>query len=371
LDWRFGALEKVVMAAARNLWSGRRVFITGHTGFKGSWLSLWLQKLGADVRGYALAPSTTPSMFDIAGVTRGMRSVIGDVRDLGRLTKEIAEFKPEVVFHLAAQSLVRPSYEDPVGTYATNVMGTVHVLEAIRSTPGVRAAVVVTSDKCYENNEWAWGYRESDPMGGFDPYSNSKGCAELVTSAYRRSFFTSTSHSQGVPAVASGRAGNVIGGGDWAHDRLVPDFIRAMSGSEAICLRNPGAQRPWQHVLEPLSGYLLLAERLMSENGQTYGSGWNFGPRDDDAIPVASLVEKLAKLWGDGATYTIDKNPQPHEATFLKLDCSRARASLGWQPRLSVDLALAWTVEWHKAHLQGKDMLAMTISQIERFSSAA
>lgn len=362
-------MEEMVIRQAS--WSGKRVFVTGHTGFKGSWLALWLQALGADVLGYSLAPPTEPNMFEAASVAQGMRTIIGDVRDLEKLATAMAEFRPEAVFHLAAQSLVRPSYSDPVGTYATNVMGTVHVLEAIRSAGSVRAAVIVTSDKCYENNEWVWGYRESDPMGGYDPYSNSKGCSELVTSAYRQSFFASEVEEGRGTAVASARAGNVIGGGDWAADRLVPDFVRAMSKGELIRIRNPGAQRPWQHVLEPLSGYLLLAERLIERDGRKFASGWNFGPRDDDAVPVATLVRKMAALWGEGAAYTVDTSLQPHEASFLKLDCSRARAMLGWQPRMDIDSALAWTVEWHKAKQGGANMREVSSAQIDRFAAMA
>jgi len=353
------------------IWSGRKVFVTGHTGFKGGWLALWLQQMGADIQGYALEPPARPSMFEVAGVGRGLHSTIGDIRDLEKLASQMAQFKPEVVFHLAAQPLVRPSYSDPVGTYSTNVMGTVHVLEAIRRVGSVEAAVVVTSDKCYENSEWVWGYRETDPMGGFDPYSNSKGCTELVTAAYRRSFFSpGATDARGMP-LASARAGNVIGGGDWATDRLVPDFIRAMTRQESIRVRNPHAQRPWQHVLEPLGGYLLLAERLLSAGGQRYASGWNFGPNDSDAIPVSALVEKLTSLWGPGAAFAIDAGEHLHEAALLKLDCSKAHALLGWQPRLNVDTALAWTVEWHKEMQAGANMREVTMAQIARFQSLA
>ena len=350
-------------------WSGRKVLVTGHTGFKGGWLALWLQKLGAEVVGYALEPATRPSLFETAGVAKGMRSIFGDVRDPQKLTKLVSEFQPEIVFHLAAQSLVRPSYADPVGTYSTNVMGTVHVLEAVRLAGSVKAAVIVTSDKCYENNEWVWGYRETDPMGGFDPYSNSKGCAELVTAAYRQSFFPPSRDKPARTGIASARAGNVIGGGDWSADRLVPDFIRAMSGQEAIRVRNPNAQRPWQHVLEPLGGYLVLAEKLSGAQSEKYASGWNFGPSDADAIPVGAIVQKLSTLWGPGASFTIDSGEYPHEASFLKLDCSKARAHLGWQPRIGVDTALAWTVEWHKSMLSGASMRAVTEAQIARFES--
>lgn len=361
------ALEEMVMAP--NSWSGRRVFLTGHTGFKGSWLALWLQELGAEVLGYSLPPPTQPSLFEIAQVDKRMRTLYADVRDLQKLSSAMTEFKPEVVFHLAAQSLVKASYIDPVATYAINTMGTVHVLEAIRATASVRAAVIVTSDKCYENNEWAWGYRESDPMGGYDPYSNSKGCAELVTSAYRRSFFSPAGKDRHRAALASARAGNVIGGGDWAADRLVPDFIRAMSKGELIRVRNPRAQRPWQHVLEPLHGYLLLAERLLKADGQSYASGWNFGPNEDDAIEVARLVDKLAALWGEGAAASMDSAPKAHEAMHLKLDSSRARGLLGWRPVMNIDAALAWTVDWHKALAAASDMRKFTVSQINRFST--
>ena len=351
------------------LWSGRRVFITGHTGFKGAWLALWLQEAGAEILGYALAPPWRPNLFESAEVGKGMRTILADIRDLDKLSRSMKEFKPEVVLHLAAQSLVRPSYADPVGTYATNVMGTVHLLEAIRSSESVRAAIVVTSDKCYENNEWVWGYRESDPMGGYDPYSNSKGCAELVTAAYRQSYFSEDAGNARGVALASARAGNVIGGGDWAIDRLVPDFIRAMSKGEAIRVRNPAAQRPWQHVLEPLNGYIALAERLLAKDGQKYASGWNFGPSDTDAIPVVDVVKKLTSLWGADASYSVDAGHHPHEAVFLKLDCSKARALLGWHPRLDVDSALAWTVEWHKAMNAGAAMRAVTASQITNFQA--
>lgn len=370
MDGRCRALEDLVITP--DDWSGRRVFLTGHTGFKGGWLALWLQKRGAEVLGFSLEPRAQPSIFEIAEVGKGMRTILGDIRDLQTLSTAMTEFKPEVVFHLAAQSLVRPSYADPVGTFATNVMGTVHVLEAIRSAGSVKAVVIVTSDKCYENNEWAWGYRESDAMGGHDPYSSSKGCTELVTAAYRRSFFSPAGTDvHGLPVVASARAGNVIGGGDWATDRLVPDFIRAMSKGEIIRIRNPAAQRPWQHVLEPLSGYILLAGRLLESDGQKYATGWNFGPRDDDAIPVAALVQKLTSLWGAKAAYAFDTDAQPHEASFLKLDCSRAHALLGWRPRLNVESALAWTVEWHKAMSEGANMREVVAMQIARFEATA
>ncbi len=348
------------------LWRGKRVLVTGHTGFKGSWLSLWLQQLGADVSGFALDPPSTPSLFDLAQVAEGMTSTRGDVRDLDRLQKVFNEHRPQVVFHLAAQSLVRPSYENPVDTYATNVMGTVHVLEASRRTEGVEAVVVVTSDKCYENREWLWPYRENEAMGGHDPYSNSKGCAELVTSAYRRSFF-----AEG-PAVASARAGNVIGGGDWARDRLIPDLVRGMVDEDAIHIRSPQAIRPWQHVLEALSGYLVLTERLI-EFGADYAEGWNFGPDDRDARPVGWIVERLAAHWQrameEEVQWSVDPGPHPHEAHLLKLDSSKAHHRLGWRPRLSLDTCLEWIVEWTRAYRLGGDLRALCEAQIQRYAS--
>lgn len=345
----------------RGFWAGKRVLLTGHTGFKGSWLALWLSAMGARVAGYALAPSTRPSLWQFIEHS-GIASTIADVRDQRALLDACADFRPEIVLHLAAQALVRASYADPVGTYATNVMGTVHLLEAVRRTPGVRAVVVVTSDKCYENREWVWGYRESEPMGGRDPYSNSKGCAELVTAAYRASFFD---HLGGV-AVASARAGNVIGGGDWAADRIVPDMIRAATAGEPVRIRNPNAVRPWQHVLEPLSGYLQLAERLYGASAE-HAEGWNFGPTDDDAVPVATIVSTVARLWGPSMTWSADAGPHPHEAHYLKLDSSKARSRLGWRPRLGLVSALEWTVEWYKNHSKGDDAVALTLAQIERY----
>ncbi|MEI6719873.1 MAG: CDP-glucose 4,6-dehydratase [Betaproteobacteria bacterium] len=359
-----------MVAPTVNCWKGKRVLVTGHTGFKGGWLSLWLQKNGADVLGYALAPPTNPSLFESANVARGMQSVIGDIRDYDAVAKVMAGFRPEVVFHLAAQSLVIPSYADPIGTYATNVMGTVHLLEAARVAANPRAFVVVTSDKCYENSEWVWGYRESDPMGGRDPYSNSKGCAELVTAAFRQSYFSAPAAAASpTMALASARAGNVIGGGDWATDRLVPDFIRAMGKGEAIRVRRPKATRPWQHVLEPLSGYIRLAERLLGRDSAGFASGWNFGPAEADTMSVADLVQILCARWGADASFTLDEGDHPHEAMLLKLDCSKSRALLGWRPRLGVNSAIAWTVDWHKAQHTGADMRAFTLSQIEQFES--
>lgn len=345
-----------------NFWHGKRVLLTGHTGFKGSWLSLWLQSLGAEIQGLALAPPTLPSLFVEAHVGAGMASTIGDIRDYETVRACMAAFGPEIVIHMAAQPLVRLSYSDPVATYATNVMGTVHVLEAARHAGSVRAIVNVTTDKCYENREWVWGYREDEPMGGYDPYSNSKGCSELVTSAYRRSFF----QLSGI-ALASARAGNVIGGGDWAADRLVPDALRAFERGEPVVIRNPNATRPWQHVLEPLSGYLALAERLYTE-GQTWAEGWNFGPLDEDAQPVWWIVERLVNDWGRGASWRLDGGEHPHEARYLKLDISKARQRLGWQPRWSLAKALEQINGWHRAYLQRADMRDATLRQIAAFS---
>jgi len=352
-------------------WRGKRVLLTGHTGFKGSWLSLWLQSMGAQVVGYALAPPTEPSLFEVAGVGAGMTSVIGDIRDLEHLRAVFAEHKPEIVIHMAAQPLVRYSYAEPVETYSTNVMGTVNLLEAVRGTPGVKAVVNVTTDKCYENREWAWGYRENEAMGGYDPYSSSKGCAELVTAAYRNSFFNSaTFNVKHSTAIASARAGNVIGGGDWAEDRLIPDIMRAITQGRSVTIRNPHAIRPWQHVLEPLSGYLKLAQKLYEE-GAAYAEGWNFGPNDEDAKPVQWIVEQLTQSWGEGASWLLDGGEHPHEAHYLKLDCSKAKGRLDWHPRWHLDEALKRIVDWQKQYLYGRDMRAVTIEQIDLYLKTA
>ncbi len=349
-------------------WRGKRVFVTGHTGFKGSWLSLWLQQLGADVTGYALSPPTNPSLFEVAKVEGGMRSIIADIRDADALAKAMREAKPDIVIHMAAQPLVRYSYQNPVETYATNVMGTVHLLEAVRQTDTVRAVVIVTSDKCYENKEWPWGYRENEPMGGYDPYSNSKGCAELVTAAYRNSYFNPAKHSEHGVAVGSGRAGNVIGGGDWAQDRLIPDILRAIEAGRPVHIRSPHAIRPWQHVLEPLSGYLALAEKLFTD-GTAYAEGWNFGPADEDAKPVQWIVEQLTTQWGQGASWQLDSKPQPHEAHYLKLDCSKARAKLGWHSCWNLQTALQSIIHWHKQALSGDNMQMVSLRQIAEYQT--
>ncbi len=344
-------------------WRGKRVLVTGHTGFKGGWLALWLQRGGADVTGLALDPPTQPSFFDLARVGGSIRDLRGDIRDPDAVAKAFAQGRPEIVIHMAAQSLVRRSYEDPVETYDTNVMGTVRVLEGVRAASGVRVALVVTSDKCYENREWIWGYRENDPMGGFDPYSSSKGCAELVTAAYRNSYFRDKA-----TALASARAGNVIGGGDWGRDRLLPDAVRAFAAGRALEIRNSRAVRPWQHVLEPLSGYLLLAEKLWHE-GAALAEGWNFGPAEDDTRTVEDVVGLFAGHWGAGARWQHAQGAQPHEAHHLRLDCAKAGARLGWRRRLALDTALAWTAEWYRAWQEGADVRSLSLEQIDRYDA--
>lgn len=352
----------------QSFWADKTVLLTGHTGFKGSWLSLWLQSMGARVVGYSLPPPTTPSLFAAANVAEGMTGLDGDVRDFLALSKAFDRHQPEIVIHMAAQSLVRYSYTNPVDTYSTNVMGTVHLMEAARQAGCVRAIVNVTSDKCYENREWVWGYRENEPMGGYDPYSNSKGCAELVASAYRSSFFNPEDFAKHGVALASARAGNVIGGGDWADDRLIPDIMRAIVEGRAVNIRNPHAIRPWQHVLEPLSGYLMLAQKLW-EDGAAYGEGWNFGPNDEDAKPVSWIVDRLTKEWGDGASWVLDDGDHPHEAHYLKLDCSKARSRLDWHPRWRLEETLTAIIDWHHAYQDGNDMREMTLRQIEKYSA--
>jgi CDP-glucose 4,6-dehydratase len=349
-------------------WQGKRVLLTGHTGFKGSWLSLWLQWMGAQVTGYALAPPTNPSLFEMAEVAQGMTSVIGDIRDLAKLQAVFAEHQPEIVIHMAAQPLVRYSYQNPVETYATNVMGTVHLLEAVRNTPGVKAVVNITTDKCYENREWVWGYRENEPMGGFDPYSNSKGCAELVSAAYRSSFFNADTYAQHGVATATVRAGNVVGGGDWAQDRLIPDVLAAFEQGRKVDIRNPNAIRPWQHVMEPLRGYLTLAEQLF-EHGPSFGEGWNFGPNDEDAKPVGWIVEQMAALWGADAQWQVDTGEHPHEAHYLKLDISKARSRLDWHPALRLKDALALIIDWSKQREAGANMRQLTLSQLQAYQA--
>ncbi len=350
-------------------WKNKKVFLTGHTGFKGGWLSLWLHKLGAEVTGYALEPATEPSLYDLAGIgDRIKTSIFGDIRDGEKLTAAMQAAEPDIVFHLAAQPIVRQSYVDPVGTYQTNVMGTINVFEAVRGTPSVLSVVNVTSDKCYENHEWDWPYREADAMGGFDPYSNSKGCAELVTSAYRRSFFSAPGSRK--VALASVRAGNVIGGGDWAPDRLIPDVIRGISSGKATVIRNPNSVRPWQHVLEPLSGYLLVAERLVTAPDET-AEAWNFGPLEDDAVPVSNVLDLIVEATGGRAQWNVESDATaPHEAKLLRLDISKARSRLGWRPKWRLETAVTETARWYLAALDGKDAYKTSIEQIEAFESS-
>ena len=361
--WRSAVEEMVVN---RHFWNDKRVLITGHTGFKGSWLCLWLQSLGVNVSGYSLPPPTNPSHFDISRVGDEMQSHIGDVRNLESLKQIVSRTRPEIVFHLAAQPLVRYSYTNPVETYATNVLGTVHLFEAVRAVSGVHAVIVVTSDKCYDNREWVWGYREDDPIGGYDPYSSSKGCAELVTAAYRSAFFGTPKDDERGVAVASVRAGNVIGGGDWAEDRLIPDVIRAFTSHRPVEIRNPNAIRPWQHVLEPLSGYLRLAERLC-ESGSAWAEAWNFGPGEDDTKTVEWVVRRATEIWGGDASWRADPGSHPHEARSLRLDTSKARSRMKWKPRWNLDHALQATFEWYLAHERDDDMHAYTISQIQKY----
>lgn len=349
----------------REFWRGKRVFLTGHTGFKGGWFALWLVDMGAEVHGYALNPPTEPNFFNVCGLQTSFKtSTTADIRDTEALTRAMQTARPEIVFHLAAQPLVRYSYTAPVETYAVNVMGTVNLLEAVRATPGVRVVVNVTTDKCYENHEGVRPYRENEAMGGYDPYSSSKGCSELVTAAYRRSFLEPV----GI-YLASARAGNVIGGGDWAADRLIPDFLRALDAGETLIVRSPKATRPWQHVLEPLSGYLTLAEKLYTE-GQGFSEAWNFGPDEADAKPVQWIVEHLC-CQIPRATWQCDVSPQPHEANTLRLDISKAKTRLGWRPRWNLQTALGLTLTWHQAWRQGLNMAGISLWQIQEYEAAA
>jgi len=351
----------------RSFWKGKRVFVTGHTGFKGAWLCLCLHSLGAEVAGFALAPPTQPSLFDLARIETFLNAhTVADIRDLSVLVEAMRSFDPEIVIHMAAQPLVRYSYREPVETYSVNVMGTVSLLEAVRQCQGVRAVVNVTTDKCYENKEWFWGYRENEPMGGYDPYSSSKGCSELVTSAYRQSFFHPSSHAKHGVAVATARAGNVIGGGDWAEDRLIPDCVRALLQEDPIQIRYPHAIRPWQHVLEPLTGYLILAQYLY-QDGPSYAEGWNFGPNEDDAKTVEWIVGRMCDKWGNNASYVVDGLQHPHEAHYLKLDCSKAKARLGWHPRWRLEKTIDSIVEWTLAYARGDSVGDVCLKQIDSY----
>lgn len=345
----------------RDFWKGKKVFLTGHSGFKGSWLSLWLQSMDCDLKGYSLKPNTKPSLYELASVGEDMETQFGDIRDLDNLSDSMNRFQPEIIIHLAAQPLVRESYQNPIETYGTNVMGTVNILEASRYCKSLKAILVITTDKCYENKEWDWGYREYEPMGGYDPYSSSKGCAELIVASYRRSFFNKLGIS-----VATARAGNVIGGGDWSTDRLVPDILKAFSESESVRIRNPKAIRPWQHVLECLSGYLILCEHLYSY-GDKYAQAWNFGPNDTECVSVESIINKISEYWGEDTSWDIDSSSQPHEANFLKLDCSKAKNKLNWAPRWNLDEALKSIVEWQKAYLSSEDLKVKTLNEIKKF----
>ncbi|MGZ5029187.1 MAG: CDP-glucose 4,6-dehydratase [Methylobacter sp.] len=345
----------------QSFWQGKRVFLTGHTGFKGSWLSLWLHSMGATVKGYALNPPTNPSLFKEAKVAEKVDSEIGDIRNLDQLKGSMTAFNPDILIHMAAQPLVRLSYKEPIETYETNVMGTVKVLEAARLCPNLKSIVSVTTDKCYENKEWAWGYREDEAMGGYDPYSSSKGCAELVTSAYRRSFM----QEKGI-GLATARAGNVIGGGDWSDDRLIPDILSAFEKNQAVIIRNPKSTRPWQHVLEPLSGYLVLAQHVYTAP-QDYAEGWNFGPKDEDAKPVDWILDRMVEKWQGDASWQLDEDSHPHEAGFLKLDISKAKYRLRWQPTWHLEQTLERIIQWHEAWLNKEDMQRLCLNEINDY----
>lgn len=353
-----------------NFWQGKSVFLTGHTGFKGSWLSLWLTSLGAKVSGYALAPDTTPNLFNVLNLQDSLaHSQIADIRDLDSLKKAVNRVRPDIVIHMAAQPLVRYSYTHPVETYAINVMGTVNLLESLRSVNSVRATVVVTTDKCYENTERLVGYQEHEPMGGYDPYSSSKGCVELVAAAYRKSFFSVDQFARHQHSIASARAGNVIGGGDWSVDRLIPDAIKAFEVGQALSIRNPLATRPWQHVLEPLSGYLVLAQALY-EKGAAFAQGWNFGPADSDARSVQAVTNLLISTWGSPASWVQDASEHPHEAHSLKLDITKASKQLGWVPKWNLETAIEKIVQWQKAYQNKQDMKAISLAQIQSYSQS-
>ena len=345
-----------------DFWKNKRVFITGHTGFKGSWISLWLQQMDVILKGYSLPPSTYPNLFEEAHVSKNMESEINDIRDVESISKSIIDFNPDVLIHMAAQPLVRESYSDPLNTYSTNVMGTLNVLEAARKCKNLKAIVAITTDKCYENDNRLIGYKENDPIGGYDPYSSSKGCCELLISSYRRSFFNKKNNA----FLASARAGNVIGGGDWSNDRLIPDIFKAFENSEPVIIRNSFSVRPWQHVLEPLSGYLVLAQELYI-NGDEFAEGWNFGPKDEDCKSVSWVLDEIVKNWGGNANWSLDKNSNPHEAGFLKLDCSKAYNYLNWIPKWSLKETIKLTVDWHKLYLRGGDLHKQCLKEINNY----
>jgi CDP-glucose 4,6-dehydratase len=356
------------LAMKDKFWQDKCVLITGHTGFKGSWLSLWLQKKGASVIGYALDPPTKPNFFELGNISKEMTSISGDVRNLEHLKSVISKYRPEIIIHLAAQAILRYSYNHPVDTFSTNILGTINVLEAVRHSDSVRVLVCITSDKCYENKEWYWGYRENDKLGGSDPYSASKASAELAIAAYRSSYFPSDDYMRHGIAVASTRAGNVIGGGDWAKDRLIPDIMRAILEKRPVIIRSPNSTRPWQHVLEPLNGYLLLAQFLW-ERGAVFADSWNFGPYDQEARPVSWIVEHITDIWGEGASWELDKAQHPHENTYLKLDCSKANQLLDWAPKLQLPICLEWVVDWYKSFQRNEDMRSFSESQINSYEN--
>ena len=344
-----------------NFWKNKKVFITGHTGFKGSWLSIWLMEMGAILKGYSLEPNTDPNLFELANVSNGMDSEIGDIADYENLKNSMESFSPDIILHLAAQPLVRDSYEDPLLTYKINVMGTANLLEVSRHLKDLKSIVIVTTDKCYENKEWEWGYREYEPMGGYDPYSSSKGCVELITSAFRRSFFNSTNI-----ALASARAGNVIGGGDWSKDRLIPDILRSYNLGNKVIIRNPLATRPWQHVIEPLSGYLVLAENLFIK-GNEFAEPFNFGPKDEDCQSVESILNLINKNWNSCPGWSLDKLANPHESKFLKLDISKSKNRLDWTPRWNLEVAIKRIVDWNTAYLNSENMREYCINEIKSY----
>jgi len=366
MEFKQGTLESLVMDF--RFWKNKRVLLTGHTGFKGSWLSLWLQKLGTNLTGFSNDIPTKPSLFDIAHVGEGMNSIFGDVRDFDVLKKVMEESKPEIVIHMAAQAILRKSYRDPTDTYSTNVMGTVNILNAIRYSNSVRVSLIVTSDKCYEMKDEIKSYKEDYPMGGYDPYSNSKGCAELVTSSFRNSFFNKSNFEKHHVAIASARAGNVIGGGDWGEDRLVPDIMKGIINNENIIIRNPNSIRPWQFVLDPLNGYLLLIQKLW-ENGPEFSEAWNFGPMNVEEQNVEWILNKINEYWNGKFKWNLDKEVNPHEESYLKLDSSKAKEKLGWIPKIDLEISIKWILEWYKKFLENENMRDVTIKQIDDFSA--
>lgn len=352
-----------------NFWKGKKVFITGHSGFKGSWLSLWLIKLGATVKGYSLPPSTNPSTYSLFNLSNTMESEFGDINDYDKLLRSLQEFQPEIIFHMAAQPLVRYSYENPLETYKTNIIGTANLLESVKNLKGIKAVINITTDKCYDNNDDNKAYSEKDRMGGSDPYSSSKACSELVTNAYRKSFFATNNYDEHGVALASARAGNVIGGGDWSDDRIIPDIIRSVEQKIDLDIRNPNATRPWQHVLEPLAGYMTLAEKLYID-GINFSEAWNFGPNENCSISVLDLVKKLDTLWDKSINWNIDKGNHPKESNYLRLDISKSKNKLSWKPLLDIDTTLHFIIDWSNAFVANEDMKKFTISQIESYESS-